>query len=165
MNNNYQLIDNYFITHRDELLTYVRARLGGSAEAEDVVQNVFLRLLTSTKLLTEHTLPALAYTIASHLIFDYYRRRTSYHEYEHYIHQVCSEKLSTDSVYSIYEITEQMERGLARLPENCREIYRLHIYDGMKVSEISDFLGDNYKSVEYRLGTARKAMRQYLRAI
>lgn len=165
MNNNYQLIDNYFITHRDELLTYVRARLGGSAEAEDVVQNVFLRLLTSTKLLTEHTLPALVYTIASHLIFDYYRRRTSCHEYEHYIHQVCSEKLSTDSVYSIYEITEQMERGLARLPENCREIYRLHIYDGMKVSEISDFLGDNYKSVEYRLGTARKAMRQYLRAI
>jgi RNA polymerase sigma-70 factor (ECF subfamily) len=44
-------------------------------------------------------------------------------------------------------------------------VYRLHIYDGMKVGEISDFLGENYKNVEYRLGTARKAMRQYLRAI
>ena len=57
---------------------------------------------------------------------------------------------------------EQLERGLARLPENCREIYRLHIYDGMKVGEISRELGEGYKSVEHRLGAARKAMRQYL---
>jgi RNA polymerase sigma-70 factor (ECF subfamily) len=163
--NNQQLITNYYITHRDELLTYVSARLGGRAEAEDVVQNVFLRLLTSTKLITEITLPALSYTIARHLIFDFYRRRTTANEYEHYIRQVCSEEISSDSVYSIHDITEQIERGLAHLPANCREVYRLHIYDGMKVSEISDFLGENYKSVEYRLGTARKAMRQYLKAI
>ena len=164
MNNN-QLITNYYSTHRDELLAYVSARLGGRAEAEDLVQNVFLRLLTSTKILSEDTLPALIHTIARHLIFDFYRRRSNANEYEHYIHQVCSEELSTDSVYSVREITEQLERGLARLPEKCREVYRLHIYNGMKVSEISDYLGDNYKSVEYRLGTARKAMRQYLRAI
>jgi len=65
----------------------------------------------------------------------------------------------------MHEIIEQMERGLARLPENFREVYRLHIYDGMKVSEISVFLGDSYKSVEYRLGTARKVVRGYLKAI
>jgi RNA polymerase sigma-70 factor (ECF subfamily) len=58
---------------------------------------------------------------------------------------------------------EQLERGLARLPENCREIYRMHIYDGMKVGEISRALGEGYKSVEHRLGSARKAMRHYLR--
>ena len=69
--NNDQLITNYYITHRDELLTYVSTRLGGRAEAEDVVQNVFLRLLTSTKLITETTLPALAYTTARHMICDF----------------------------------------------------------------------------------------------
>ena len=56
-----------------------------------------------------------------------------------------------------------LERGLVRLPENCREIYRLHIYGGMKVGEISRELGEGYKSVEHRLGTARKVMREYLR--
>lgn len=163
--NNQQHITNYYITHRDELLTYVSTRLGGRAEAEDVVQNVFLRLLTSTKLISDITLPALVYTTANHMILDFYRRRAYANDYEHYIRQVCSEELSIDSVYSVREITEQMERGLARLPENCREVYRLHIYDGMKVSEISDYLGENYKSVEYRLGAARKAIRQFLRAI
>lgn len=163
--NNDQLITNYYITHRDELLAYVSTRLGGRAEAEDVVQNVFLRLLTSTKLITDTTLPALIYTTARHMICDFYRRRINANDYEHYIRQVCSKELSADSVYSVRDITEQLERGLARLPKNCREVYRLHIYDGMKVSEISCFLGENYKSVEYRLGAARKAMRQYLRAI
>ena len=57
----------------------------------------------------------------------------------------------------------QSENGLARLPENCREVYRLHIYGGMKVSEISQQLNEGYKSVENRLGTARKAIRQYLK--
>ncbi len=163
--NNHQLITNYYITHRDELLTYVSTRLGGRAEAEDVIQNIFLRLLSSTKLITEITLPALVYTSARHMICDFYRRRSNTYEYEHYIRQVCSENISTDTICSIREITEQMECGLARLPENCREIYRLHIYEGMKPQEISSYLGDNYKSVEYRLGTARKAMRKYMRAI
>ena len=162
---NYQLISNYYITHRDELLTYVSARLGGRAEAEDVVQNVFLRLLTSTKLITEQTLPALVYTMAQHLIYDFYRHRNCYNVYEHYIRQSGSDEVSADSVYSIQEMTEQLERGLARLPESCREVYRLHIYDGMKVSEISDFLGENYKNVEYRLGIARRSIRQYFKAI
>ena len=68
-----------------------------------------------------------------------------------------------ESVFSAREIMEQLERGLARLPENCREVYRLHIYGSMKVGEISTQLNEGYKSVEHRLGAARKAMRQYLR--
>ena len=51
------------MTHRDELLAYVSSRLGGSSMSEDIVQNVFLRLLTTDKMVTPETLPALIYTI------------------------------------------------------------------------------------------------------
>jgi RNA polymerase sigma-70 factor (ECF subfamily) len=97
------------------------------------------------------------------LISDYYRRRHAYEEFEHFIKGSSDEAESMESVFSATELTELMERGLARIPENCREIYRMHIYGGMKVSEISQTLGEGYKSVEHRLGTARKAVRQYLR--
>lgn len=113
-------------------------------------------------MITEVTLPALVYTITRNLINDYYRRHTTYEQYEHYIKGVCSEVTTMDSVFSAFEIMERLERGLVRLPENCR-IYRLHIYGGMKVGEISHELGEGYKSVEHRLGTARKVMREYLR--
>ena len=161
MNN--KLITNYYITHRDELLAFASSRLGDSRLAEDIVQDVFLRLLSTDKMITEVTLPALVYTITRNLINDYYRRHTTYEQYEHYIKGVCSEVTTMDSVFSAFEIMERLERGLVRLPENCREIYRLHIYGGMKVGEISRELGEGYKSVEHRLGTARKVMREYLR--
>ena len=156
MNN--KLITNYYIAHRDELLAFASSRLGDSCLAEDIVQDVFLRLLS-----TDVTLPALVYTITRNLINDYYRRHTTYEQYEHYIKGVCSEVTTMESVFSAFEIMERLERGLVRLPENCREIYRLHIYGGMKVGEISRELGEGYKSVEHRLGTARKVMREYLR--
>lgn len=163
--NKFLTLTNYYVTHRDELLAYVSSRLGNSVEAEDLVQNVFLRLLTSDKMITEITLPSLVYTITRNMITDYYRRRTHFEAYEHYLKNTDSIDDSAGSVLSIRDITEQLERGLARVPENCREIYRLHIYGGMKVAEISERLGEGYKSVEHRLGTARKMIRQHLRGI
>ena len=114
-------------------------------------------------MITEITLPALVYTITRNLITDYYRRRHTYEAFEHFIKGSSEEDDSMESVFSARELTELLERGLVRVPENCREVYRLHIYGGMKVSEISQAIGEGYKSVEHRLGTARKAVRQYLR--
>ncbi len=161
--NKHHLINDYYIVHRTELLGFIVSRTGGSMVAEDILQNVFLRLLTTDKMISETTLPALVYTTARHLITDYYRRRRTHEEAEHYIKHTGAESVSAESVCSAHEMIERIERGLARLPENCREVYRLHVYDGMKVSEISQQLGEGYKSVEHRLGTARKAIREYMR--
>ena len=157
------LIETYYTEHRDELLAFVSSRLGGSVESEDIVQNVFVRLLTTDKMITPITLPALVYTIARNLITDYYRRRNTYEEFEHFIKGSSEEDDSMESVISARELTELLERSLARVPANCREIYRLHIFGGMKVSEISQTLGEGYKSVEHRLGSARKVVRKYLK--
>ena len=162
--NSTPLIEAYYTTHRDELLAFVSSRLGDSYLAEDIVQDVFTRLLTTKKLVTETTLPALVYTVARNLVTDYFRRRTTREEYEHIITPQKSTENTMESVFSVRELEERLERGLARIPENCREIYRLHVYGDMKVSEISEQLGENYKSVEYRLGTARREMRRYMAA-
>lgn len=160
--NNVALIESYYAAHSDELLAFVSSRLGGSSNSEDLVQDVFTRLMTSDKMITEVTLPCLVYTIARNLIYDYYRHRCVQEQYEHYIKRHADNETSMESVISANELTEQLERGLARIPKNCREIYRMHIYGGMKVSEISAQLGEGYKSVERRLGTARKEMRRFM---
>ncbi|MBQ8712046.1 MAG: sigma-70 family RNA polymerase sigma factor [Prevotella sp.] len=159
------LISNYYSLHRGELLAFASSRLGDKDEAEDVVQNVFLRLLTTGKLLTEQTMPALVFTICRNLIGDYFRRRAFRHEYEHFLQTSDGGKSSMESVFFAADIVERMERGLARIPRNCRTIYRMHILDGMRVSEISEQTGVKYKTVENRLGVARKEMRSYLRAV
>ena len=164
MNRN-KLISDYYTLHRAELLAYASSRLGDKDEAEDLVQNTYLRVLTTDKMLTAHTLPALVYTICRNLINDYYRRRAFHYEYEHYIKSSQIGEISMESVFFAADIIERMERGLARMPKKCREIYRMHILGGMRVSEISEQTGQKYKTVENRLGMARKQMRSYLRAV
>ena len=128
-----------------------------------MVQDLFLRLLSGSQLITPQTLPALVHTMARHAASDYYRRR---HVIETYEHTVRGGSVVDDcaSIVSVRLLTERIEHSLARLSEDSRRIYRLHIYDGMKVSEIAKNLLLPYKQVENRLGQARKYMRQQLRA-
>ena len=163
MNKN-KLISDYYTLHRAELLAYASSRLGDKDEAEDLVQNTFMRLLTTDKMLTEQTLPALVFTICRNLVNDYFRRRAFRYEYEHYIQGSSNGIFSMESVFFAADLVERMEHGLARIPENCRHVYRLHILEGMRVSEISEQTGEKYKTVENRLGVARRQMRTYLRA-
>ena len=163
--NKHQLISNYYSLHRAELLAYASTRLGDSDEAEDLVQNSFLRILTTDKMLTEQTLPALVFTVCRNQVNDYFRRRAFCHEYEHYLQGSNNGGMSMESVFYAADIVEAMERGMIRIPENCRNIYRMHILGGMRVSEISEQTGEKYKTVENRLGLARKQMRNYLRAV
>lgn len=163
--NNLDIIDRYYRAHREELVAYASARLHYSPEAEDLVQEVFLRLPCSNRPICEENLDNLVYTMCRNLIIDWYRHHTVKEDYEHDLIRSSRGTASAESVLSIREITEQLERGLARLPKDCQEIYRLHIYNGMQASDICKYTGEKYKAVEYRLGLARKQIRNYLRQI
>ena len=157
--------------HRDELISFIAVRIHDVYEAEDMVQDIFLRLLRDkhTAFLSPLTsdLSPLIYTMALHAVSDYYRRAHVYEEYEHFIKtsdlRLQTSDDDTESIFSAQQIMERMERSLARLPKACCEIYHLHIYEGMKVSAIAKELSLPYKQVENRLGQARKAVRQQLR--
>lgn len=158
--NNKLITTNYYAQHRGEIVDFIAVRLTDADEAEDMVQDLFLRLLRGHQLITPVTLPCLVYTMARHSIADYYRRRRVREEFEHYLIKNTDSIGEIESIISARMLMERMERTLARLPEACGRIYRLHIYDGLKVSDIAQQLALPYKQVENRLGQARKAVRQ-----
>jgi RNA polymerase sigma-70 factor (ECF subfamily) len=166
--NNRHIIENYYRAHKDELIAFVSLRLHFSNDAEDLVQEVFLRLLSGNRPINETTLPSLAYTFCRNLITDWYRRHITRQDVEHTISRwqsVNAEEQSAESLLSVREINEQLERGLARVPKECRELYRMHIYGAMPIRDICRKTGQPYKAVEYRLGQARKQVRYQLRHI
>jgi RNA polymerase sigma-70 factor (ECF subfamily) len=162
---NHQIIERYYRAHRGELLAFVSARLHDTDAAEDLVQEAFLRMLKGLRPVNEETIGSLAYTLCRHQIIDWYRRRTIHNDVEHELMRTEKGTISAESVLSVREITEHLERGLARLPEACRSVYRMHIYGGLQAKDICKQTGENYKAVEYRLGMARKQVRNYLRHI
>ena len=163
--NNRQIIEQYYRAHRGELIAFVSCRLHNAVEAEDVVQDTFLRLLTGQRPISEETVGSLVYTLCRRLLIDYYRHHAVRTDVEHELLHSSRDTDSAESVLSLRDITEQLERGLARLPEPCREVYRLHVYSGLQAKDICRHTGENYKAVEYRLGQARNEIRNYLRHI
>ena len=82
---NYSIIADYYSEHYNELKLYVMSRSLPADEAEDIVQNTFVRLLRGDKMITPVTLPCFVYTIAKNLIIDYYRRKHKIEECEHFL--------------------------------------------------------------------------------
>ncbi|MBR1447581.1 MAG: sigma-70 family RNA polymerase sigma factor [Prevotella sp.] len=165
--NNQTIIEDYYRKHRGDLLAFVLVRLHNSDEAEDLVQEVFLRLLSGNRPINETTLPSLVYALCRNLLTDWYRHHSVCREAEHTITRLLSAHHSetAESVLSVREINEQLERGLARVPKECRELYRMHIYGDMPIRDICRETSQPYKAVEYRLGQARKQVRNQLRHV
>jgi len=160
--NKYLTISNYYTLHRDEIVQFITMRIADACEAEDMVQDIFLRLLRGYQLITPQTLPDLVYTTARNSIVDFFRHRRIYEEYEHYL-KGCNATDEVESIISANQLIERMEHSLARLPKTCVQVYRLHIYEGLKVCDIAKELTLPYKQVEKQLGQARKHVRQQLR--
>lgn len=158
----YSIISEYYSVHVSELRAFVGSRIKYSDEAEDIVQDIFLRLLTTDSVLTPNTLASLVYTIARNMIYDYYRHKRSVEEFISFAGRDSRHDMTEQSVYSATEIHELLERGIATLKESQRRIYKLNIYEGLAVSDISKTLNMKYKTVENRLGLARKEMRRYM---
>lgn len=161
----FKVIADYYEKHSEEMKRFVSKHIMyDSQEAEDIVQNVFLRLMTMGRMITPVTLPCLVYTMVRNLICDDWRHHQRITEYEHYI-KGGQDGLDCDpmSVYSAAETLEILERGIARLTAKQRQVYRLHIYKGMKVGEISKALDMRYKSTEHRLGIARREVRAFVK--
>lgn len=164
----YSLIAAYYADHYDDIKSFVASRLLQSAETEDIVQNVFMRLLQIDKMITPITLPCLVYTVARNLVIDYWRRKKCWEE--------CQKTLrwgdwqskyveDPESVYSIHEVEMLLEESMARLSDNQSRVIRMNILEGMQVREIAKKLDINYKKAENRLGAARKEVRNYIRKV
>ena len=72
----------YYAGHRDELIKFIAARLGSVPDAEDLLHDVFLQLLTTENIISTVTLSGLVYTMIRNRITDRFRRMAIYREYE-----------------------------------------------------------------------------------
>lgn len=159
----FSTIGKFYKEHFNDLRAFVVSRIKEKESADDIVQNVFIKLLSIDRMLTEETLSNLVYTIARNLIYDCYRHKKYVNDYSYYVVSKTDITSCDDSSkYTVADIIEVLDFGIQRLNESQRKIYRMNIYDDLEVSEISKTLNMNYKSVENKLGSARKVIRKYM---
>lgn len=69
-----QFLTEIYTTYRPLVFRYISYKLNGCLEAEDLVQDAFLRLLEYRSMLRPETVRSFLYTIVRNLVTDYLRR-------------------------------------------------------------------------------------------
>lgn len=160
----FQLIAEAYQQFQPSVLLYILYKVNSREEAEDLTQDVFLRLMDYSRMLRPETVKCFIYTIARNLVYDYLRRYYKAQEVTSYIYD-CVETSTRDTESNIIARDLQVcELGRIRLlPLQRRKVYALNRFGGKSAAEISCLLGLSRRTVENHLFISRKEIREYMR--
>lgn len=144
---------------RRSLLSYFGRRTNDLCDLEDMVQDVFERLVKrgGASELERQNLSAYVFETASSVLTDHFRkkitRRTGYHEpFDQ--NQHAGEDFSPEHVLINREQLERTSAMLLELPEQTRTIFLLRRVEAMKVKDVAARLGISVTSVERHMRIA-----------
>lgn len=158
------LIADLYSEIQGALLGYVTKRIGRCRDAEDLVQDIFLKLLEYTTLLSPQTLRSFVYTIARNHVIDYLRLHArSLKAAEYFSHHAPHHSDSTEQTVAVREVKEMEARGVEAMSPRKAQVYIMYVHDGWSVAEISNELSLSRRTVENHIFSARALLRPVLR--
>lgn len=146
-----------FREYRPALLRFLRRRVGNDADADEIAQEAYLRLLRYSGQTDPGALKALLYRIAINLVGMRARRAASHREFAHF----SIDEIALDSGAAPHDqqlIDEERLRLLAAairtLPERCRQIFILSRFHDMSYAQIATHCDISVKMVEKHISKA-----------
>ena len=152
-------------THSGRLYSVACRMLGNPADAEDLLQEIFLaahRKLDSFR--GESALGTWLYRLATNLCLDHLRSRaakssqvTDAIDDEPALADIGSRRVADRTVDRM-----DLERALAQLPEGCRTAFVLHDVEGLEHREVAEVLGIAEGTSKSQVHKARLRLRTIL---
>lgn len=160
-------IEQLFRAHYHGLCAHVRDYVYSLDAAEEIVQEVFLRVWDNCRV-GASPLPTRAYLYAAarnHAVSVLrHERVVKAHEASAVLagennatHSTIQNDLEAD------ELTRAARTAISRLPDKCRRVFTLSRERGLTYAEIAQVLGISVKTVELHMTRAFKALRAELR--
>jgi RNA polymerase sigma factor (sigma-70 family) len=136
--------------YRLPLTAYFARRVGSRAEAEDLTQEVFLRMVRRLELEDVENVEAFVFRTAVNLLRDRSRRdkSQSVRKVEFASRLTDVDDLSPERVFDSRQSLTQVIAVLEELDERTRDAFILHRLEGMKHAQIAELLGVSVSSVE-----------------
>ncbi|MGV8996441.1 MAG: RNA polymerase sigma factor [Parvibaculaceae bacterium] len=148
--------------HLPRMISLARRMMGNQADAEEVAQEVFLRVWTHA----DRWEPGRAqfstwlHRVATNLCLDRLRRHTT--DDLDSIPEPASEDPGPDVVLEQQQLSERVEKALQGLPLRQRAAVTLTHFQGMSNIEAAEMLEISVEAVESLLGRARRTLRDTL---
>jgi RNA polymerase sigma-70 factor, ECF subfamily len=156
--------------HQKAVIGTVAKMLGNPSEAEDIAQQVFLRIWRHAKRYRpEAKFTTYLFTITRNLVFNESRRRSrkkevSSDEREENSHQLIAANpdRQPDTELLQAELQSAVDAAIAALPETQRMAVVLRRYEQLSYEEIAEVLGLSVSAIKSLLFRARTALREAL---
>jgi RNA polymerase sigma-70 factor, ECF subfamily len=146
-------------TFSGPLHQFIQRRVPDAHSAEDILQDVFLKIHTRIDTLrTPDRLTSWIYQITRNAIADYYRAQRPTAELAETLPAV--DDLADDDV--VRELSPCVAAMVAALPEAYREALRLTEYQGFSQKELSERLGISFSGAKSRVQRARAKVKEQL---
>lgn len=157
--------------HQRAVIGTVAKMLGNASEAEDIAQQVFIRLWKSApRYRPKAKFTTFLFTITRNLVFNESRRISRKKQYsineredDHHL-QTPDTRGATPAEGLLHEeLKTAVDRAIGKLPEKQRLAVILRRYENMPYDEIGAVLGLSVSAVKSQLFRARNALRESLR--
>ena len=157
--------------HQGAVIGTVAKMLGGPSDAEDIAQQVFLRVWKSaSRYKPQAKFTTWLFTITRNLVFNEVRRRqrkptVSVEEREESSHVVVedSHTIAPDEDVLQAELENAIDRAIQELPEKQRMAVILRRYEEMPYEEIGKVISMSVPAVKSLLFRARTQLKESLR--
>jgi RNA polymerase sigma factor (sigma-70 family) len=159
-----------YLQHRAELVRFLAARTGDREEAEDIVQELWLKVRGTDSGPVANG-RAYLYRMAQNLVLDRLRERGRRNVRERlwqdeeigfYRGEPADLRSNPEAEAAEREEVARVASAIAALPEGARRAFRLHKIDGLSHSEVARRLGISRSGVEKHIAVAMKHLRQRL---
>jgi RNA polymerase sigma-70 factor, ECF subfamily len=143
-----------------ELLAYVKSKLRSREDAEDILQNVFIRIAANVdKLEEDQKLKSWIFTITRNAIIDYYRARASRKKLvvNEELNEEIPESEDSDATKGLDQCMTSM---ISLLPEEYRNIIIESEINGVKQKDLADQYGMAYPSLRSKVQRGRERLKQ-----
>lgn len=150
----------------NELCSYVSSLTKSSASAEDIVQNVMLKIWKSKHNLNINgSLKNYLYRSCYNEFVDTYNKRKKELNYVDSVQKEVLEFFLEDESDFIIEKTKHVHIEIEKLPPKCKEIFVLAKINGFKYKEIAEQLDISIKTVETQMTKAMYRIKEGIHSI
>lgn len=130
-------------------------------QAEDIVQEVFIKLWERPVLTVKKSLRSYLFLMTRNNCIDYLR---SVQVEDKRLKKLMEAQILSDSIDLIIDdkISATINNAVEELPEQCKRIYRMAIFDGLKYADIADELDVSVNAIKVQMFRAKKLLRHKL---